>query len=141
MPRRPGLFVAATIASLSLLLGACVDRSDPLIQGRTIYGDRCATCHGATGEGGVGPALAGVLTTWPSCADHIEWVTLGSEGWKSAHGDTYGATGKPIVGTMPGHADLLTPEQIALVVSFERIRYGGADRAATFTECGVPDAS
>jgi mono/diheme cytochrome c family protein len=141
VPHRPRLLAITVVVAFALLLGACIDRSDPLIQGRTIYGDRCSTCHGATGGGGAGPALAGVLTTWPSCADHIEWVTLGSEGWKAAHGETYGATGKPIVGTMPGHADVLTAEQIALVVSFERIRFGGADRAATFAECGVPDPS
>lgn len=141
MPRRFGFAALALATSLAILLGGCADTSDPVIQGRTIYGDRCSTCHGTSGQGGVGPAFAGVLTTWPSCSDHIEWVTLGSEGWKVAHGDTYGATSKPIVGTMPGHADLLTPEEIAKVAAFERIQFGGEDRTTALAECGVPDES
>ncbi len=139
MLRRLVLVLALVIVALTTV--SCADQSDPLIRGRTVYGDQCATCHGSSGGGGIGPALSGVLTTWPTCAEHIEWVTLGSEGWKAAHGDTYGAPGKPIVGTMPGHADLLTPEQIALVAAFERIQFGGADRASTLADCGVPDAS
>ena len=42
------------------------------------------TCHGASGQGGVGPRLAGgeVLKTFPNIDDHIAWVTNGSAGVK-----------------------------------------------------------
>jgi hypothetical protein len=78
-----------------------------------------------------------VLATWPECADHIRWITIGSAGWRDEVGATYGADAKPIEGGMPGHRDKLTTGQIAAVAAFERITYGGADEAETLAACGV----
>lgn len=132
--RLPGL-----IASLSLLAVSCGGSapSGAVASGREVYAARCSTCHGASGQGGVGPSFAGVVETWPDCSDHIRWVTLGSDGWREAVGDTYGATAKPVQGGMPGHGDLLTTDEIAEVAAFERITYGGADEAATLAACGI----
>jgi mono/diheme cytochrome c family protein len=111
--------------------------SDPdYIEGRTIY-RTCAACHGKEGEGGVGPGLAGVLETFPDCADHKQWVALGSAGWKAAVGDTYGATGKPISGAMPNFEASLTPEQIEQAALYERVRFGGADLEVEKGACGL----
>ena len=33
------------------------DRSDLTAMGKELYGANCASCHGAEGEGGIGPAL------------------------------------------------------------------------------------
>lgn len=119
------------------------DGSTPTVlqEGRAIYGNTCAACHGSAGEGGVGPALDTVLETWPSCADHIRWITLGSDRWKGEVGDTYGATGKPIQGGMPEIGLTLTPAEIAAVAVWERITYGQADEAATLAECGLATGS
>ena len=100
----------------------------------------CDGCHGAQGQGGVGPSFSGVLTTFGSCADHIEWVTLGSSGFQEAGESTYGDTGKPIAGGMPSFGGTLTEEQLASVVAFERVRFGGADPAETLTDCGLAPA-
>ncbi|OWY61318.1 hypothetical protein B7486_64415, partial [cyanobacterium TDX16] len=67
--------------------------SDPVEAGAAIYSERCASCHGGSGGGGVGPALAdgAVLETFADPAAQVEWVALGSEGFLEA--GTYGDTG------------------------------------------------
>lgn len=124
--------------------------SDPLVLGGEVYSG-CATCHGATGGGGVGPALTGVLETWPDYRDHMMWVKLGDAGWP---GTTYGATDKPKNVGMPGHA-ALTDAELAQVVLYERTTFGGLDPTSdeylalvdianglkTFAEAGLGDVS
>jgi len=90
----------------------------PLAEGATIY-QNCASCHGGSGEGGVGPTFQnGVLAKdWPNFKDQIRWVSLGSTGFP---GDTYGAQNKPKKGGMPAWTGTLTPLQIAEVVRYER---------------------
>ncbi len=94
-------------------------------EGAELYSSAgCASCHGATGGGGVGPAFEGgaVIETFSNPQDHIDWVVLGSEGWQAERGSTYGDTQKPVggVGIMPAFGGSLTEEQIALVVRYER---------------------
>jgi mono/diheme cytochrome c family protein len=97
----------------------------------------CAGCHGGDGQGvGSFPAMTGVLTTFGACEDHVEWVLLGSTGWESTYGSTYGDTNKPVAGGMPGHQGL-TDEQLRAVVAFERVRFGGADTDETLADCGL----
>ncbi len=100
----------------------------------------CAGCHGANGGGGVGPAFGGVLNTFGQCADHIEWVRLGSAGFQAAGRNTYGDLGKPIGGGMPGFPNL-SDEEIAAVISFERIRFGGGNVDEVLTNCGLLEAA
>lgn len=105
--------------------------------GQGVAGVNCAGCHGVNGQGsGAFPALTGVLTTFGSCADHIEWVELGSQGWPDA---TYGDTNKPVGGGMPGFSGSLTAEQIASVVAFERVRFGGQDPEEALVDCGLAE--
>jgi hypothetical protein len=100
----------------------------------------CAGCHGAGGEGsGSFPPLTGVITTFGSCADHIQWVLLGSSGWAAEVGDTYGDTNKPVNTGMPPHA-ALTDEQLRSVVAFERVRFGGANPDEVLADCGLVEA-
>jgi mono/diheme cytochrome c family protein len=94
--------------------------------GEAVFAAQCAVCHGATGGGGVGPALAGgsVLATFSQCGDHIAWVTTGSNAWPEA---TYGDTAKPVLGSgaaMPGFGALLGPDEIAAVALYERVAFG-----------------
>lgn len=106
-------------------------------QGQEIYEANCAACHGSTGGGGVGPALAGgeVVSTFSACTTHVEWVTVGSAGWPDA---TYGDTGKPVAGGMPGFAEILdSEEEIRAVVLYERVRFGDEDRAVSEVDCGL----
>jgi mono/diheme cytochrome c family protein len=105
--------------------------------GREVYvSDGCAGCHGANGQGGQGPAFANVLVTFGSCSDHIEWVLLGSSGFQAEGRSTYGDVAKPIQGGMPGHASL-SDEQLASVVSFERVVFGGGNADEVLVDCGL----
>ncbi len=70
--------------------------------GPAIFATRCASCHGADGGGGFGPALAGVVTNrFPNPADQAALIANGR-------------------GAMPSFSGSLTPEQIAAVVEFTR---------------------
>jgi len=94
-------------------------------EGAPIYAQKCAPCHGANGEGGVGPKLAGgeAKLTFPNEADHIAWVETGSAPHK---GQPYGDPARPggqhiaKTGAMPPFKGTLTDDQIKNVVTFER---------------------
>jgi len=105
--------------------------------GGEIFAASCAVCHGATGGGGAGPALAGgaVLETFPegACQSHIEWVMLGSAGFT-----TYGAQNKPVAGGMPAFGSLDETE-LAQVVLYERVEFGLEDEQAAEQECGLAE--
>ncbi len=105
---------------------------------------QCAACHGADGGGGAGPAFAGgaVLATFPSgsCADHVEWVSLGTANWPDA---TYGATNKPVggFGVMPSFGSSLSEEQLRAVVLYERVQFGGESIEEAEVDCGLVEAA
>lgn len=71
--------------------------------GEATYVSSCAGCHGAGGQGGLGPQLAdgAVVAAFPDEADQVEVVAEGRGG-------------------MPGFGDRLSPEQVAAVVAFTR---------------------
>ena len=113
-----------------------------LAQGQDVYG-QCAACHGADGGGGVGPAFGQVMVTFGSCSDHVEWVRLGTNGFREQGIATYGDLAKPVGGggVMPSFGQL-SEEQLAAVVAFERIRFGGGNPDEVLSDCGLvtPDA-
>lgn len=93
--------------------------------GAQIYRSQgCSSCHGASGEGGVGPRLHGgeATKTFPDEKDHISWVKTGSAPFK---GQPYGAEDReggqhgPATGGMPAFSSL-SDEQVAAVVLYER---------------------
>lgn len=122
------------------------EAAGPVAEGATVYRSvGCSGCHGPTGGGGVGPALANVTKTFPEFNDHVQWVRTGS---KPFQGKPYGATGKVATGNMPAFTDLTDAEVIA-VVCHERVTYGkqnpippqceaGADPAAGGTDSASP---
>ena len=101
--------------------------SDPVTAGAAIYTERCASCHGATGGGGVGPQLSDgmVLETFSDPADMVEWVSGGSEAFLEA--GTYGDTNKPVNGGMPAFGGTLTPEELVAVIAHERVTLSGEE--------------
>jgi hypothetical protein len=114
-----------------------------IYSGGEAAGVNCAGCHAASGQGlAPFPSLTGVLTTFGACTDHVEWVSLGTQGFENAGESTYGDTAKPLRGTggvMPTFGSSLTPEQIAAVAAFERVRFGGADPETTLVDCGLAE--
>lgn len=107
--------------------------------GQELYAT-CSGCHGVNGGGGVGPAFGGVLNTFNQCSDHIEWVRLGSAGFLAAGRNTYGDLGTTVGGGMPGFPNL-SDEEIAAVIAFERIRFGGGGVDDVLANCGLVEAA
>jgi hypothetical protein len=123
----------------------------PLEAGGAVYVSAgCQGCHQASGAGNAStPGFEGVQETWPDYRDHMMWVRLGSVRWEE-FSDTYGATQKEIGGGMPPHA-ALTDQQLAEVVLYERVEFGGmeeegeeyeallaiAEGTATFADAGL----
>lgn len=107
--------------------------NSPVTAGGVVFASAgCSGCHGAAGQGGVGPALAGgeVLKVWPKKQDHINWVKTGGAPYV---GKTIGATQIPVPANnvMPAFGGTLTEAQIEDVVCYERVAFGG----------GAPDAT
>jgi mono/diheme cytochrome c family protein len=97
----------------------------PIQQGAQVFAKNCSPCHGAQGEGGVGPKLAGgeAKLTFPNEADHIAWVDTGSAPHKGQpYGDPNRPGGQHVAksGGMPPFKGTLTDTEIKNVVSFER---------------------
>ena len=71
--------------------------------GATVFAQNCATCHGATGQGGVGPKLSGVALKkqFPDIRTQVLFVSQGS-------------------GVMPAFASRLSPAEIQAVVEYTR---------------------
>jgi mono/diheme cytochrome c family protein len=112
---------------------------EQIYTGQVVASANCQSCHGAQGQGGVGPALTTVRSTFSSCMDHVEWVTKGTQGFQNEGRSTYGDLNKPVggAGNMPSFAAALTPEQIGAVAAFERVRYGGVSAEEALADCGL----
>jgi mono/diheme cytochrome c family protein len=80
---------------------AAAEQADLLEIGAETFAGTCASCHGAQGEGGVGPAFAGIEDRYPDAADQVQ-VVIGGRGQMPAFGST------------------LTDTQIEAVVAYER---------------------
>lgn len=137
--KRAGVLVASA-AAVALFAGACGSGSDSgtgggattaaaggggggsAAAGENIYKQQCATCHGANGEGGVGPMMTTVKTVFPNEADHIEWVKEQGASQSGPYGaNNSGNAGKGAVpGSMPKFGDTLSEDDIKSVVAYER---------------------
>ena len=128
----------------------------PVDAGGQIYvSSACVSCHQADGGGSSAvPALTGVLKTWPDYRDQMAWVRIGSTGW-GTYSTTYGATNKPIGGGGMPNFPALTDQQLAQVILYERVQFGGmaltgpdydallaiASGTSTFAAAGLGDVS
>jgi mono/diheme cytochrome c family protein len=125
--------------------GAPGGTTDFIALGEQVFAEvaNCDGCHGAQGQGGVGPPLGTVGATFSSCLDHIEWVTKGTRGFESEGRSTYGDLNKPVggAGLMPGFGASLTPEQIGAVSAFERVRFGGVAAEEALADCELVQAT
>ena len=121
------------------------EAAGPLGEGAEVYGS-CASCHGASGEGGVGRPFAGgeVLLTFPHIEDQLRFVYFGTAEYNLAGVSDYGnpdREGGPHLtgsfGVMPPQGEAaggdLTDAEILAVVCHERYTLGGADPTAEET--------
>lgn len=96
---------------------------DSSVEGEALFNLNCARCHTQgwsydepkeSGGGGMGPPLYNVDDQFPDVEDHIDFVTNGRK-----RGERYGETGQ-FDGQMPFFLNLLSEEQIAAIVDYER---------------------
>jgi len=75
----------------------------PPTDAAAIFADRCSSCHGSTGGGGIGPGLSGgrVAGAFPDIEDQVTVVRDGR-------------------GRMPSFGDRLTDDELRAVVRFTR---------------------
>jgi hypothetical protein len=69
----------------------------------------------------------------------VSWVALGTAKWPD---DTYGATNTALGASgaaMPGFEDRLTPTELASIVIFERVQFGGQSLADAEDDCRVDE--
>ncbi len=115
------------------------EAAGPLGEGAEVY-TACASCHGATGGGGVGRPFAGgeVLATFPHIEDQLRFVYWGTAEYNLAGVADYGnpeREGGPHLtgsfGVMPQQGSVaggdLTDAEILAVVCHERYTLGGAN--------------
>ncbi|MEO7803552.1 MAG: c-type cytochrome [Actinomycetota bacterium] len=84
--------------------------------GDKVFAQFCSACHGQGGAGGSGPSMLGgsEAAQFPNIDDHIAFVKSGS-----TKGTAYGTKGVG-TGAMPAWGEILTDEQIRLVIEYER---------------------
>lgn len=110
-------------------LDAMLEENPDLSPGQALFNLNCARCHTkgysygepkvSGGGGAFGPNLTGgvLLRQFPGTdgvEDHIEFVTSGSE-FQTPYGSQGIGSGR-----MPGFGNLLTREQIEMIVAYER---------------------
>jgi len=91
-------------------------------KGADLYGDHCADCHGKDGEGKPGaypPLRNAVAMTAPDPINAVRMVLYG--------GMPASSTGNPQPHSMPPFAQQLEPEDIAELLNYARLRFGGRD--------------
>jgi len=103
----------------------------------------CSSCHGATGDGGVGYQFSEgeVLATFPQIEDQLRFVYFGTAAYNAEGVEIYGNPDREggahtvgALGVMPpwgaNAGGELTDEEILAVVCHERYDLGGADPAS-----------
>lgn len=106
--------VAATVTALALALTGCALFEDddgggdatPVTDGRALYSQNCASCHGASGQGGIGPALGGGAVADKFTVEEHTAIVVGGQGG------------------MPPFGERLSEDQIDAKVAFERDELG-----------------
>ena len=98
------LVAIATVITVALLFTVSPTVAGPtdsvVASGADLFISKCAGCHGQSGEGGVGPALAGGLARFGSIEEVASFVSTGAPG------------------SMPGFESRLTPADINALVEF-----------------------
>ena len=99
--------LVAAVVFVIMLFAAGGSGNQYASPGAEIYATTCKRCHGANGEGAIGPALANVVAKrFPNIDDQIALVTGGK-------------------GVMPAFGNELTAKQIRQVVDYTLTELGG----------------
>jgi|TARA_B110000305_G_C19287573_1_gene562484 mono/diheme cytochrome c family protein len=110
-----------------------------LYEGGEVYAENCASCHGAAGGGGVGPAFnnGAVIETFSNFEDQVAWIVHGTQGYLDAGRETYGDTERALGGSganMPNFGEPLEAAEILWATFYERIELSGHGEDLAFAE-------
>lgn len=94
-------------AALAELMKQEMTMDQLMAEGEKVYNRSCAACHGANGEGGVGPAMKGGAVTTGPLNNHLDIVVNGVSGT-----------------AMQAFGGQLNDIELAAVVTFERNNWG-----------------
>ena len=102
------------------------DKAQMMALGEEVYGEVCAACHQANGQGLAGnfPPLAGAGDYYGDAENHAKIIVHGLAGEIVVKGVTYN-------GAMPGQGALLNDIEIAAVATYERNSWGNNDGDVT----------
>lgn len=98
------------------------DKASLMAAGETLYGEVCAVCHQANGEGqgDAFPPLAGAGDFYGGPENHARIIVHGLSGEIVVKGKTYNSA-------MPAQGGQLSDWEVAAVATFERNSWGNAD--------------
>lgn len=101
------------------------DQAAMIAAGETLYGDNCAVCHQANGQGLAGsfPPLAGAGSYYGSAQNHARIIVHGLSGPIVVSGVSYN-------GAMPPQGNL-SDLTIAAIATYERNAWGNSDGMVT----------
>lgn len=100
------LAVLVVALGAAVVVSACSGESRAEVeQGRNIYSQQCARCHGDAGQGGIGASLIGVAKRFQEASAQELFVTNGGAG-------------------MPKFGEILSDDEIRDVVAFTRHQFG-----------------
>jgi len=110
-----------------------------IYEGGEVYAEKCASCHGPTGGGGVGPAFSGgaIIDTFANFEDQVAWVVHGTQGYIDDGRETYGDNNLALGGSganMPAFGEELHADELVYAVFYERIELGGFEEELPLAE-------
>lgn len=136
---RQSAHTALLRSALALLLGAlagsgCREAPRPAetpaasgaLDGERLYFVNCGRCHLRDGEGvaGMAPAMADSSSVSAEDPRELIRVVLDGQGGKAIRGQHYPSR-------MPGFRELLKDEEVAEIVNYTRVKWGGRDSRIT----------
>ena len=125
-PELPGAAAPAGGATASASGPAASAVSGAPVDGASVFANRCAACHQATGQGlpGAFPPLAGSEYVFGEEERVVRIVLRGLSGPVTVKGQTFN-------GVMPAWADQLSDAEIAAVLTYVRSSWGNRAEAIT----------
>lgn len=125
-PGRPVVAWWVCAVVVATAVAAACGPSKPTEPAARLYLDNCASCHGESGEGGIGPSLENVVAVFPNPEDQIAWVANVAHNTDGPYGaGGIGNNGQgAIAGRMPEFDRKLSPAEIRMVVDYERREFG-----------------
>jgi len=125
------VFVATTVVFGGSTASSAPAPEEVIAEGRQIYADYCAACHGANLEGQPDwrtPLPSGRLPAPPHDASGHTWHHADDLLFRIVKQGTAAVVGRGYESDMPGYADVLSDAQISAVLDYIKSTWPEAER-------------